>query len=168
LIYRSLAWLAIGRAYYTGQGVTQDRSKAVSWFEKADAQNEPNAAFMLALCHQQKNAALSEQYFQRARQAVWLSQDAHALVPQVSALSVSDHFAKWHYLNFHQHIVDGFRDAGRQPRGLISDRETIHIDESHPALQRFASEAQQLVAQISGEPTWKSINIFSLIVPCHL
>jgi TPR repeat protein len=146
--------LAIGVSYYNGQGVTQDRSKAVSWFEKADAQNNPNAAFMLGLCHQQTNAALSEQYFQRARHAVWSSQAS--LVPQVSALSVSDHFAKWHYLNFHQHIAHGFREGGRHP-GLNSDRETIEINESDPALQRCVSEAQQLVAQISGKPTCKFI-----------
>jgi TPR repeat protein len=161
--------LAIGVSYYAGHGVTQDRSKAVSWFEKADAQNEPNAAFILGVCHQQTNATLSEQYFQRARQSVWSSQDAHELASFVSALSVSDHFAKWHYLNFHQHIAHGFRDAGRQHPGLNPGRETIQIHESHAALQHCVSEAQQLIAHISGKPTSKPIHIFSLVVclvPC--
>jgi hypothetical protein len=104
---------------------------------------------MLALCHQQTNTALSEHYFQRARQTVWLSQ-ADGLVPLVSALSVSDHFAKWHYLNFHQHIVEGFRDAGRQRPGLRPHRETIEIVESDPSFQRCVNEAKNRLASISG------------------
>jgi hypothetical protein len=104
---------------------------------------------MLALCHQQTNLALSEHYFQRARQAVWLSQ-ADRLVPLVSALSVSDHFAKWHYLNFHQYITSGFRDAGRQRLGLGLHRETIEINESAVAVQRCMNEAKAQLAPISG------------------
>jgi hypothetical protein len=89
------------------------------------------------------------------------------LVPQVSALSVSDHFAKWHYLNFHQHITGGFRDAGRQHPELNLDRETIVIDESDPALERCVREAQQLMARISGEPLCNRLtSSYSLCIRC--
>ncbi len=104
---------------------------------------------MLALCYQQTNTALSEHYFQRARQAVCLSQ-ADQLVPVVSAVSVSDHFAKWNYLNFYQHISGGFRDAGRQRPGLRPRRETIGINEPAVALQLCVKEAKNLLALISG------------------
>jgi hypothetical protein len=113
---------------------------------------------MLALCHQQTNTVLSEDYLQRARQTVWFSQ-ADDLVPLVSALSVSDHFAKWHYLNFHQYIAYGFLDAGRQRPGLRPHREIIEINETHFPLQRCVSEAKNRLAPISGAATsWNPLS----------
>jgi hypothetical protein len=120
---------------------------------------------MLALCHQQTNTALSEHYFQRARQAVWLSQAPDGLVPGVSALSVSDHFAKWHYLNYHQHVAGGFRDAGRQRARLHPHRETIQISDSDTYLQRCVNEAKNRLAPISGAIASSCGMLFLLAYP---
>jgi hypothetical protein len=121
---------------------------------------------MLGVCHQRSNVVLSEGYFQRARQVVWSSHAADPPLPSVSALSVSEHFAKWHYLNFHQHITDGFRDAGRQHPAFSPDRETIQIYESHPGIKRCVTEAQQLMAQISGKPPLQPVYLLIGCVLC--
>ncbi len=136
-------------SYYWGRGTERDLPKAIAWLEKAAAQNHSTALLMLGLCYQHSNSALSEDYFRGAKAAAWSSPpDDGDSTPAVGSLSVSDHFAKWHYLNFHQHITDGFRDAGRRP--LSSRREVIVIVESDSDLQRFVSEAQKRLALISG------------------
>jgi TPR repeat protein len=123
--------------------VRQDMAAAKQWFEKAAAQNLTNAAFMLGLFHQRSNAALSEQYFQRAKTAVWASQ-SEEMMPAVVSIGVSEHFSKWHYVNFHQRISNGFRDGGRRPGA----REVIEIRELNPDLQRCVMEAQKLLEKI--------------------
>jgi hypothetical protein len=147
---QSAARASSGTAYYTGKGVGRNLSEAISYFEKAEAQNNPNAAFMLGVCYQHTNPALSKQWFGRARHVMWSSQPQE-LVASASAMSVSDHFSKWHYLNFHQHITSGFLDAGRSlPTGLDTGREVIVIIESDAALQSCVTEAQQRLAHVSG------------------
>ncbi len=106
--------VTVGRCYYLGQGTDRDLAKAIAWLEKAAAQNpnDSTASFVLGICYQGTDPARSERYFERARAAVWSSE----LQPEgtgLAALTVSEHFAKWHYLNYHQHITDYFRDAGR-------------------------------------------------------
>ncbi len=136
-----------GICFYCGRGVEKDLSKAIAWFEKAASQDNSNSQFMLGLHYQHSNAALSRTYFERARAAVWSSQ-VTAMLLGVASLSVSEHFAKWHYLNFHHHIDSGFFDAGRQPSS--SNREVIFTFELDPSLQQCVSEAQKLLAHISG------------------
>ncbi len=134
-------------SYYYGTGVERDLARALSLFEQAATQQEPSALFMLGMHYQRLNPALSEQYFERAKSTVWSSHSSNE-PPLVASLEVSDHFAKWHYLNFHHRITDGFNDAGRQPSS--ASREVILIVESDPDLQRCVSEAQKLVAHVSG------------------
>jgi hypothetical protein len=143
--------LTAGASYYSGRGVERDLLKAISWFEKAAAQNDPNSAFMLGVCYQHSNAALSDHYFQRARTNAWSS--ARGLPRFVAALGASEHFAKWHYLNFHHLISDGFTDAGRQPSS--SRREVIVLLDMNPEIRRCVSETQKLMQHIPGSVTFK-------------
>ena len=41
----------VGRMYYLGEGVTQDYSKAASWFDKAANQDDAVAQFDLAMLY---------------------------------------------------------------------------------------------------------------------
>jgi hypothetical protein len=126
--------------YYEGRGTDQDLLKAYTMFEKAAAQNEPNAAFLLSVWYQQTDSSLSAHYLTLAKMGVWSSErDSHAL-------TASEHFAKWHYLNDHQQIIDGFRDVGRAQGAL--GREVMAIVDSDPDLQSCVSELQQILKPI--------------------
>jgi hypothetical protein len=109
---------------------------------------------MLGVCFRNSDSSRSEHYFARARTGFW-SESAES---GLAALSVSDHFANWHYLNYHQLITEGFRDAGRQ-RG-VAGREVIVIHEGGPSLQRCVSDAQKLLAEISGWAFASSFCVF--------
>jgi hypothetical protein len=134
-----------GLHHYNGRGNNRDIRKAIECFEGAAAQNAPNAAFMLGVCYQKMNPTLSEQYFERAKSVAWSAgpQDA---IPGVASLSATEHFSKWHYLNLHQLITDGFRDAGRPS----SPREVIEINEKDMDLRRCVIQAQKLLGNVAG------------------
>jgi hypothetical protein len=127
------------------------------------AQSSPIAAFMLGVCNQSSNASLSEHYFELAKTLAWSAEPKY-IAPAVTALSVSEHFAKWHYLNFHQFITSGFTDAGRQPSS--SSREVIEVTEFDGMLQRCLSEAQKLMGLISGTLTVQRLLRTSLLRYC--
>ncbi len=114
----------------------------------ASAQNEPNASFLLGLYSQKLDPVRAEAYFQRAKSAAWSLPEG--TLSTLAALNVSEHFQKWHYLNFHQRISDGFSDGGRQRS--TSNRERLVVEESDTNLQRCVSQAQNILKPIPGAP----------------
>jgi hypothetical protein len=121
----------------------KDFAKACAWFEKAAAQNSSSAAFILFLHYQATDPSLSQHYFQRAKSSVW-SYPTKALSAADASLGVSEHFAKWHYLNYHQHISEGFYDAGRKQHAAA--REVIILREC--GLQSCVRAAQKRLAHV--------------------
>jgi hypothetical protein len=133
---------SVGVCLYTASSA----SKAKPWLEKAAAQNLADADYMLGVYYEKTDPLLSELHFERARKGVWSSPPKPRSV--LESLTASQHFAKWHYLNYHQRITDHFRDSGRQQ--ALSGRETIVVAESDPALQICVFGARQFLRLISG------------------
>ncbi len=107
---------------------------------------------MLGSVLQQSDPSLSDHYFQRAKSAAFTTDEPQFVNPYVTGWSVSEQFAKWHYVNYHQRISDGFSDGGRLPRH--SNREIIVIHEEDPALNEVVEAARKALSTVSGMRTF--------------
>ncbi len=92
----------------------------------------------------------------------------------------AEHFAKHHYLDHHQHISDGFYDAGRarcaslslaelmrSPSGVKVEREVILISDADAALRQCVAAAQQRLSTVcssaAGMPELARCDVFDLV-----
>ncbi len=93
----------------------------------------------------------------------------------------AEHFAKHHYLDHHQHISDGFYDAGRarcaslslaelmrSPSGVKVEREVIRISDADAALRQCVAAAQERLRTVcssaAGMPELARCDMFDLLL----